>query len=73
MLNESRLADRHPAEGWPEMRERGSFNATDKVVEYEAANGHRMRFFEDAGFPGHPARQCAWSAWHSANCECGNA
>jgi hypothetical protein len=67
----SRLTDRQPQEGWPEMRGRGSFNTTAKVIDYLAANGHLMSYYEDAGRKGHPARQCAWEAWHSDNCRCG--
>jgi hypothetical protein len=70
MREEWRLTDRFPAEGWPQMRERGSFNTTDNRIEYRAANGHLMGYYEDASRPGYPARQCSWESWHSANCGC---
>ena len=60
-----------PHDGWQEARERGSFTTTDKEIDYLAANGHTLRYWEDAQRPGKPARQCAWEAWHSPNCGCG--
>lgn len=67
------LSDRQPAQGWADIRARGSFNCKDTVIEYRARNGHLMGFYEDAGLPGRPARQCCWEAWHSNNCGCGEA
>jgi hypothetical protein len=71
VIPESSLADRFPAEEWARMREQGSFYTLDTVIRYQAANGHRMAYWEDAARPGKPARQCAWESWHSEDCGCG--
>lgn len=46
-------------------------DTTDNEVEYVAANGHLLVYYEDANRPGKPARAAAWAAWHSDNCRCG--
>ena len=46
-------------------------DTTDKEVEYGAANGHLMVWYEDEKRPGKPGRAAAWAAWHSPNCGCG--
>jgi len=51
--------------------ERGrSLETTDREIDYAAANGHLMRYYEDAEESGKVGRAAAWAAWHSENCPC---
>lgn len=46
---------------------------SSNFIDYTAANGHLMTYYESKANPGQPSQACVWRAWHSPNCMCGKA
>ena len=44
---------------------------SNEHIDYMAASGHMMTYYESKANPGQPSPACVFRAWHSPLCMCG--